>query len=176
MIHGLDTGFLVAAEVTEHPAHAAARTKLAELVASGDMLAIAPQILAEFLHVVTDPKRFGSPLEMPAAISLAEQWWSARDVIPVFPNDLAMRQQLAWMRQHFLGRKRLLDTLLAATYWQAGVSSLLTTNPKDFTVCRLFSIRDALSVSSSSEILRSDRSSRARWNRVPPSTLNCLPE
>ena len=138
MIHGIDTGFLVAAEVAEHPSHAAARTKLAELIASGDTLAIAPQIVAEFLHVVTDPKRFGSPLDMPAAIGLAEQWWTARDVVPVFPNDLAMRQQLAWMRQYFLGRKRLLDTLLAATYWQAGVSSLLTTNPKDFTIFGCF--------------------------------------
>lgn len=138
MIHGLDTGFLVAVEVSEHPAHVAARTKLAELVASGDTLAIAPQVLAEFLHVVTDPKRFGSPLEMAAAISLAEQWWNARDVVPVFPNDLAMRQQLAWMRLHFLGRKRLLDTLLAATYWQSGVTSLLTTNAKDFAIFGCF--------------------------------------
>lgn len=138
MIHGLDTGFLVAAEVAEHPAHAAARARLAELIAAGDTVAIAPQILAEFLHVVTDAKRFGSPLEMPDAISLAEQWWTARDVVPVFPNDLATRQLLAWMRQHFLGRKRLLDTLLAATYWQAGISSLLTTNPSDFTVFGCF--------------------------------------
>jgi predicted nucleic acid-binding protein len=138
MIHGLDTGFLVAVEVAEHQSHAAARTKLAELIASGDTLAIAPQILAEFLHVVTDPKRFGNPLEMSAAIGLAEHWWTARDVVPVFPNDLAVRQQLAWMRQHFLGRKRLLDTLLAATYWQAGVTSLLTTNPKDFTIFGCF--------------------------------------
>lgn len=138
MIHGIDTGFLVAVEVAEHPSHAAARTKLAELIASGDTLAIAPQIVAEFLHVVTDPKRFGSPLDMPAAIGLAEQWWTARDVVPVFPNDLAMRQQLAWMRQHFLGRKRLLDTLLAATYWQAGVTSLLTTNPNDFIIFGCF--------------------------------------
>ena len=138
MIHGLDTGFLVAAEVSEHPAHLASRAKLDELIAVGDTLAIAPQILAEFLHVVTDGKRFSSPLAMPAAIDLAEQWWTARDVVPVFPNDLATRQFLAWMGQHFLGRKRLLDTLLAATYWQAGVSSILTTNPNDFAIFGCF--------------------------------------
>lgn len=138
MIHGLDTGFLVAAEVAEHPNHLMARAKLAELIARGDTLAIAPQIVSEFLHIVTDAKRFASPLQMPVAISVAEQWWTARDVVPVFPNDLAVRQQLAWMRQHFLGRKRLLDTLLAATYWQAGISSILTTNPSDFTVLGCF--------------------------------------
>ena len=37
-----------------------------------------------------------------------------------------------------LGRKRLLDTLLAATYWQAGIQSLLTTNPADFGVFGTF--------------------------------------
>jgi hypothetical protein len=33
-----------------------------------------------------------------------------------------------------LGRKRILDTLLAATYWSAGIQSLLTTNAGDFAV------------------------------------------
>lgn len=36
MTHGLDTGFLVAAEVAEHAGHAEARTKLAGLLAGGD--------------------------------------------------------------------------------------------------------------------------------------------
>jgi predicted nucleic acid-binding protein len=42
MIHGLDTGFLVAAEVREHAEHAAARDTLARLLAQGDRIAIAP--------------------------------------------------------------------------------------------------------------------------------------
>ena len=37
-----------------------------------------------------------------------------------------------------LRRKRLLDTLLAATYRQAGIHSLLTTNPTDFGVFGAF--------------------------------------
>jgi hypothetical protein len=42
MIHGLDTGFLVAAEVGEHAAHADARATLAHVLAAGDVIAIAP--------------------------------------------------------------------------------------------------------------------------------------
>jgi len=38
------------------------------------------------------------------------------------------------MRRHQLGRKRVLDTLLAATYRAAEVTSLLTLNAADFTV------------------------------------------
>ncbi len=115
MIHGLDTGFLVAAEVTEHGEHTGARATLARLLAVGDLIAIAPQVLAEFIHIVTDPRRFIQPLDMTTA-----------------------RQFLAWLQQVALGRKRLLDTLLAATYRQAGIQSLLTTNQADFLVFGVF--------------------------------------
>jgi predicted nucleic acid-binding protein len=138
MNHGLDTGFLVAAEVMEHAEHVAARDSLARLIAAGDLIAIAPQVLAEFIHIVTDPRRFAQPLNMTGAYRLADQWWTAREVLRVFPDDAATRQFLAWLQQFSLGRKRLLDTLLAATYHQAGVHSLLTTNPADFAVFGVF--------------------------------------
>ena len=76
MIHGLDTGFLVAAEVLEHAEHVAARDVLARLLGAGDRIAIAPQVVAEFIHIVTDPRRFSKPLDMAAAHRLAEQWWT----------------------------------------------------------------------------------------------------
>ena len=75
---------------------------------------------------------------MTAARHLAAQWWTARQVVQVFPNDAATRQFLAWVQQFSLGRKRLLDTLLAATYQQAGIQSLLTTNQSDFLVFGVF--------------------------------------
>lgn len=139
MIHGLDTGFLVAAEMLEHSEHTAARRTLSRLVAASDQIAIAPQVLAEFIHVATDARRFAQPLTMNAARMLAEQWWTAREAIRVFPDDLAMWQFLNWLQQFSLGRKRLLDTLLAATYHQAGIQSLLTTNPADFALVCTFS-------------------------------------
>src|SRR5713226_5772260 len=132
MMHGLDTGFLVAAEVTEHAEHADARATLARLLGAGDQIAIAPQVLAEFIHIVTDPRRFTHPLDMTAAGQVASQFWMAGNVVRVFPDDGATRQFLDWLKQFSLGRKRLLDALLAATYRQAGITSLLTTNPADF--------------------------------------------
>jgi predicted nucleic acid-binding protein len=139
MTHGLDTGFLVAAAVSEHAENPAARETLARVLAAGDQIAIAPQVLAEFIHIVTDPRRFTHPLDVAAARQLAEQWWTARDVLRVYPDDGATRQFLVWLQQFALGRKRLLDTLLAATYRQAGIHSLLTTNPADFGVFGAFS-------------------------------------
>jgi prolyl-tRNA editing enzyme YbaK/EbsC (Cys-tRNA(Pro) deacylase) len=85
-----------------------------------------------------DRRRFAQPLDMAAACRLAEQWWTAREIVRVFPDDAATWQFLAWMQQFSLGRKRLLDALLAATYRQAGVRSVLTTNPADFAVFGVF--------------------------------------
>lgn len=140
MMYGMDTGFLVAAELVEHPDHVAARATLSRLLGNGDRVALAPQVLAEFIHIVTDSRRFQQPVEIRDARRIALKWWTAREVDHVFPNAEATRQFLQWLDQLQLGRKRLLDTLLAATYQQGGIRSLLTTNPDDFAVFDCFGL------------------------------------
>ncbi len=134
MTLGIDTGFLVAAEVAEHADHASARLKFQQFRAADDRFALAPQVLAEFVHVVTDPKRFSQPLTMEAALERAEIWWESPEVDPIGADAFSMNTFFAWMRQHRLGRKRILDTLLASTFREAGVQSILTTNSRDFAV------------------------------------------
>ena len=132
MTHGIDTDFLVAAEVRDHPHHRPADALLQALLADGHELAVAPQTLAEFIHVVTDPKRMPQPLTMAEAIGRAEHWWQAEEVVRVFPDGQAVTDFLGWLARYRLGRKRLLDTLLAATFHQAGVKRLITNNERDF--------------------------------------------
>jgi predicted nucleic acid-binding protein len=134
MLRGLDTGFLVALEVIGHAEHATARQTQSEILAAGDRIAIAPQVLAEFMHIVTDPRRFSQPLPMDKARDLARQWWTAREVDRTFPDSAAIQRFLDWLQEFSLGRKRLLDTLLAATYRGAGIESVLTTNKPDFAI------------------------------------------
>jgi predicted nucleic acid-binding protein len=86
MIYGFDTSFLVAAEVNGHPEHEAARLRLTELRDAGDRFAMAPQVLAEFVHVVTDARRFGEPLEMTAAVGRAQQWRQSPEIEHVWPT------------------------------------------------------------------------------------------
>ena len=138
MNHGIDTGFLVAAEVVEHVNHQSARAKIAAIVAAGEGFALAPQVLAEFIHVVTDAKRFTAPLSLNATRDLAQKWWTAHEVTHIVPDDEAVAQFFIWHRGHGLGRKRILDTLLAATYKSAGIISLLTTNANDFAILGAF--------------------------------------
>lgn len=132
MKHGLDTSFLVAVEVAGHKDHRIARAIAESLRRRGDRFVIAPQILAEFLHVVTDSKRFSSPLPMEQALHRARAWWNSKEVDWALPDERTVTWFFHAMAESGLGRKRLLDTLLAGTFRSAGVSSLLTLNPDDF--------------------------------------------
>jgi predicted nucleic acid-binding protein len=140
MTHGIDTDFLVAVEIGNHPFHQQADALLKNLLASGHDFAVAPQILAEFIHVVTDPKRMPVPLTISAAISRAENWWDAAEVIRVFPDGPSVTQFLHWLTRYRLGRKRLLDTMLATTYQTAGIRCLISNNESDYRAFDCFQI------------------------------------
>jgi hypothetical protein len=51
-----------------------------------------------------------------------------------------MRLYHEWMRTYQLGRKRILDTMLAANLHVAGVRRLFTSNPDDFRVFGTFEL------------------------------------
>ena len=139
MTHGFDTSFLVAAEVAEHPEHAGAWRRLKALRDQGDRFGITTAVLAEFVHIVTDTRRFTTPLTMEEALKKARVWWESGEVETISPDDDAVKWFLDAMATHRLGRKRVLDTMLAATYQSAGVTSLLTLNAADFAVFGEFS-------------------------------------
>lgn len=138
---GVDTDFLVRVEVTGAARHQETNALL-DLHATqpGFKLAFVPQVLAEFQHVVTDPRRFSQPLSMAEALKRTSFWWDAAEAYRLFPNAEAMRLHHEWMARHGLGRKRILDTLLAATLHTAGVRRLFTTNPDDFRIFGVFEL------------------------------------
>ncbi len=134
----------MAFEIVNHPSHEKVRGCMAEVVAAGDTLVAVPQMLAEFVHVASDPKRFPQPLSIPEALRRAEEFWNGLETEKLYPTDLAMRQFYDWMNEFRLGRKRILDTLLAATMKTAEVTSLLTLNPSDFRIFVYFQFHPAL--------------------------------
>ncbi len=75
------------------------------------------------------------------ALDRAEQLWNAAETVQVLPSADSITQFFAWMRQHRLGRKRLLDTQLAATLHAAGISSILSLNQSDFELFGCFSVQ-----------------------------------
>ena len=138
MTHGIDTDFLVAVEIRDHVFHREADALLSALIAERHELALAPQTLAEFIHVATDGHRLKQPLNLREAIERAEFWWNAEEVVRVFPDGQATQDFFAWLREHRLGRKRLLDTLLATTYAVNGIRKIVTNNEADYRVFGCF--------------------------------------
>lgn len=138
---GLDTSFLVAVTVREHPAHADAWQLFeSEIQGQEGSIALAPQVLTEFAHVVTDSRRFERPLDMSEALATAERWWKASECRQVTVDMRAVSIFLDWMSLHRLGRKRLLDTMLAASYRAAGISRIATTDWRDFELFEGFDV------------------------------------
>lgn len=137
---GIDTTFLVAHTVLEHPDHRQAREQCAHLLKKNYWFALCPTVMDEFIHVVTDARRFEQPLAMEAAIAVSQDWLSSRETVQLFPCDESSRLQLHWMLDHRLGRKRINDTRIASVYHHHGVRKLLTSNARDYSVFDYFEI------------------------------------
>lgn len=133
MTLGIDTDVLISWLVEASPRHGDARRLIeSEIRERGGTLALTPQVVQEFLHVVTDPRRFTEPLSMPEAIQRIWDIWSSEEVVRVVPTPEVVPRTLELLADLQPGRKRILDTALAATLEFAGVRRLATFNPGDF--------------------------------------------
>ena len=104
------------------------------MVAAGSTVAIAPQVLAEFIHIVTDPRRFAYRVEMTTAAVYAEQWRTQKQSSTVLSDEAATRQFAAWI-QFAVGTAADCWTLHGAAHTgQAGIHSVPTTTRGDFSV------------------------------------------
>jgi len=131
---GLDCNILVQLAFADHPAHAKTLAAVQNETQAGVKLVFPSLVINEFLHVSTDDKRFAPPLSMSDALDWVEELLKNPAVSLVEPNQTTMDQTIRWMRQFKLGRKRILDTHLAATLYTSGVDRLLTANPADFMI------------------------------------------
>lgn len=137
---GLDTTVLLAHEIREVEGHEQIRSHIQEASRVGkEQYGLAPQVLQEFIHVATDGRRFQEPLTMGEALRRARTWWEVEEVTHCHPGDGAWELAWRWMDELKLGRKRILDTYLAATYGEAGITRLATANTEDFRIFGRFS-------------------------------------
>jgi len=132
LIVAVDTDALVTWSMSGDERHARARAFFERTVTAGDQLGLLPQVLWEFLHVTTDGRRFEKPMTMEDALAQARLLWDSADTSRVIPTPVVVHRVLDLMRTLRLGRKRILDTALAATLIEARIQRLVTWNPGDF--------------------------------------------
>lgn len=138
---GIDTTWLVDLEVLESPRHAGAVSLFQDWRQErSSLLAVYYHVFLEFQRVVTDPRRFESPLSMGGAIERTAYWMDLERVRVVYPTETSFKRAQLWLSAWNLGRKRLVDTHMAAAYAEAGVDRLLTANPADFRIFEVFEL------------------------------------
>ena len=140
---GVDTTFLIDLEIADSPRHEAA-VKLFNkwLGEKHTVLAIYNQSFLEFQHVISDSKRFNSPLTMEEAIERSWFWINQERIKIIYPTESSLKRALLWANMYKLGRKRIQDTNMAAAFAEAGVSELWTANPADFEILETFDLVD----------------------------------
>lgn len=130
----LDTDVLVNAHLPGLERHRVARSFLLDHLSQPVTLVVTPLVLHEWVHVVTDSRRFEPAVEMSEALEIAKGYLDRDniDCLPVGEDAFLLATDL--LARHRLGRRRVADTLLAATLLSAGVHHLATFNRKDYAI------------------------------------------
>lgn len=140
---GMDTCFLIDLYWNDSPRHQNAKTLYSKLANDDSVkIAIFHNCFNEFLHVITDSKRFKNPFSIQEAIEVIDSWCDIENVNVLYPDDTSFKRTLAWMNMYNLGRNRINDTQMASSYITNGVSSIITANPKDFEIFECFDVQD----------------------------------
>ena len=135
MTLGVDTDVLIAWVMAGAPLHGAVRRLFEEEIHErGGRLALTPQVMHEFLHVSTDPRRFERPFSMAEAVEVGRTLVEAREIVWIMPGRDVLPRTLDLLKELKLGRKRILDTALAATLESAGIQRLATLNARDYEI------------------------------------------
>ena len=140
---GLDTCFLIDLYWEDSPRHKNAQELFSKFASDESTeIAIYSNCFNEFLHVITDSRRFENPFSITEAISVIDFWCNIERVKVLHPDDNSFKRTLAWISMYELGRNRINDTQMAACYVSNGIFSLVTANPKDFEIFDMFEITD----------------------------------
>jgi len=84
--------------LADHPAHAATVAAVRNELERGDPLVFPSLVVTEFLHVITDARRFNPPLTMTQALDWIEAVVADPDFRQLEPTPESLRQTLRWMR------------------------------------------------------------------------------
>lgn len=133
MKRGLDTNVLVYAHIPAFADHEPVRRFLLDQLADeAVILVLTPGVLHEFVHVVTDARRFEPPLAMAEAMAVARLYLGRSNVECAETDEAAVSRAFELIERHGLGRKRIADALLAATLMNHGASEIVSCDPGGF--------------------------------------------
>jgi predicted nucleic acid-binding protein len=132
---GVDTNVLIYAHIPESPHHEVVRRYLSNQLAQEEVtLVVTPGILHELVHVVTDGRRFEPPVAMKDALAVARTYLNRTNVECLSVDQSSLLRAFELLERYQLGRKRIADTLFAASLLDQDIRELITCNLDDFRV------------------------------------------
>jgi predicted nucleic acid-binding protein len=138
---GIDTNILVQLCLANHPGNKATLAAVQQELQAGNVIVFTASVVAEFLHVITDSRRFTDALSMTEALDWVDEFLQNSNSVQFIPTtEQSARLAMDWIRKFQLGRKRLLDTNLAAAIYVAGGRRIVTSNPNDFAVFNVLEV------------------------------------
>jgi predicted nucleic acid-binding protein len=123
----LDTNVLVAATVGAHPSHSAATSLIERLGVEGTPLCVSPQVLREFLVVLTRQPVHGREVTVDEAL---ESWRAGCAVLD--EDEIVVAELVALVRQRRVKGKQVHDANIVAVMRANGVGRLATLDVGDF--------------------------------------------
>lgn len=140
---GIDTCFLIDLYWQDSPRNKNARSLYSKIANDETtQLAVYFNCFNEFLHVITDPKRFSNPFSIKEAINVIDFWCDIDRVKVLYPDDTVFKRTITWMNMYNLGRNRINDTQMASCYLSNNITSIITANSKDFEIFQSFELED----------------------------------
>jgi len=132
---GVDADFLIYAQVPSFEQHVQVRKFIVEqLKAENITLVLTANILHEFIHALTNGRRFSPPFSMAEAIDAARAYLNKSNIECISVDDDIMKRSLELLEKYQLGRQQVADTLLVASYLANQINEIITCSPLDYAV------------------------------------------
>lgn len=128
----LDTNILVYALFDGSPHYKAAFAFLSSGLKGEIKLCVAPNIIAEFYSVITNPSRVAEPLPVEEAALRALFLQKSRKIKKLYPSRSTIKRCLQFCQKYKLHGAQIFDAFYAALLKQHNVTTIATFNRKDF--------------------------------------------
>lgn len=128
----LDSNVLVYAADKSSPYHKPSK-ELRERGLTGEiLLCVCPQVLTEFLAVVTDSRRVKNPISPSEAIKEVEKYLTAPNILKIYQNEVSFRELVELIGKYKIGKQEVFDLQLVSTMLTSKISKIYTFNTSDF--------------------------------------------
>jgi predicted nucleic acid-binding protein len=128
----IDTNVLVYAHFPSSPHHAASYDLLRRAERGEIGLAIVPQVVAEFVSVVTNPKRVSPPKSIEEAVEAVHRVMAIPNVVLLPFPEKATQTFLSLLLTHPATGPEIFDRQIAAVMIEYGIQTVYTFNVRDF--------------------------------------------